>query len=81
MSKDLIYFKEFILDGEGKPSEYNWEIVESIYIDHENSVAKMIQGFLYSCLDFVQNDKTLKVAKDYFKEIIFFFSFNEILFL
>ena len=73
MSKDLIHFKEFISEDEGTPSEYNWEIVESIYRDHGNSVAEMIQGFLYSCLDFVQNDKTLKLAKDYFTELIFYY--------
>ena len=41
----------------------------------------MIQGFLYSCLDFVQNQKTLKLAKDYFTELIFYYkkslSFSE----
>ena len=42
MSKDLIHFKEFISEDEGTPSEYNWEIVESIYRDHGNSVAEMI---------------------------------------
>ena len=73
MSKDLIHFKEFILEDEGTPSEYNWEIVESIYRDHGNSVAEMIQGFLYSCLDFVQNNDTLKLAKDYFTELIFYY--------
>jgi hypothetical protein len=73
MSKDLIHFKEFILEDEGTPSEYNWEIVESIYRDHGNSVAEMIQGFLYSCLDFVQNNNTLKLAKDYFTELIFYY--------
>ena len=73
MSKDLIYFKEFILEETGTASEYNWEIVENIHVDHRNSVDDMIQGFLYSCLDFVQNDKTLKVAKDYFIELIFYY--------
>ena len=76
MSKDLIHFKEFILEDEGTPSEYNWEIVESIYRDHGNSVAEMIQGFLYSCLDFVQNDNTLKLSKDYFTELIFYYKKN-----
>ena len=73
MSKDLRHFKEFISEDEGTPSEYNWEIVESIYREHGNSVAEMIQGFLYSCVDFVQNDKTLGLAKDYFTELIFYY--------
>ena len=48
-------------------------IVESIYKEHGNSVADMIQGFLYACLDFVQNEKTLGLVKDYFKEFIYFY--------
>ena len=66
-------FKDFILEEEGTPENYDWNIVESIYRDHGNSVAEMIQGFLYSCLDFVQNDKTLKLARDYFTELIFYY--------
>ena len=73
MSKDLINFKDHIVEDEGTPQNYNWAIVESIYRDHGNSVAEMIQGFLYSCFDFVQNDKTLKLAKDYFTELIFYY--------
>ena len=33
----------------------------------------MIEGYLYSCADFVQDDKTLKLAKDYFKELIYYY--------
>ena len=73
MSKDLINFKDYIVEDEGTPSQYDWATIESIYRDHGNSVAEMIQGFLYSCLDFVQNDKTLKLAKDYFTELIFYY--------
>ena len=73
MSKDLINFKDFIEEDEGTPENYDWAIVESIYHDHGNSVAEMIQGFLQSCLDFVQNDKTLNLAKDYFSELIFYY--------
>ena len=73
MSKDLINFKDHILEDEGTPENYNWAIVDSIYREHGNSVAEMIQGFLYSCLDFVQNEKTLKLSKDYFTELIFYY--------
>ena len=73
MSKDLINFKDFIVEDEGTPENYDWTIVESIYRDHGNSVAEMIQGFLQSCLDFVQNDKTLDLARDYFTELIFYY--------
>ena len=73
MSKDIINFKDFIEEDEGTPETYDWNTVENIYRDHGNSVAEMIQGFLYSCLDFVQNDKTLKLAKDYFTELIFYY--------
>ena len=76
MSKDLINFKDYILEDEGTPQQYDWATVESIYRDHGNSVAEMIQGFLYSCLDFVQNNKTLKLAKDYFTELIFYYKNN-----
>jgi hypothetical protein len=81
IGKDLINFKDHIFEEEGTPDNYNWDIVECIYREHGNSVAEMIQGFLYSCLDFVQNQKTLKLAKDYFTELIFYYkkslSFSE----
>ena len=73
MSKDIINFKDFIEEDEGTPDTYDWNTVENIYRDHGNTVAEMIQGFLYSCLDFVQNDKTLKLAKAYFTELIFYY--------
>ena len=73
IGKDLINFKEYILENEGTPNNYNWSIVENIYNVHGNTVAEMIQGFLYSCLDFVQNEKTLNLAKDYFTELIFYY--------
>ena len=73
MSKDLINFKDYIEEDEGTPEKYNWETVESIYKDHGNTLAEMIQGFLYSCLDFVQNERTLGLARDYFKELIFYY--------
>ena len=73
MGKDLINFKDHIFEDEGTPSNYSWSIVEDMYSEHGNSVAEMIQGFLFSCLDFVQNEKTLKLAKDYFTELIFYY--------
>ena len=73
ISRDLVNFKDHIFEEEGTPSDYNWEIVESIYKEHGNSVAEMIQGFLYSCLDFVQNKKTLGLVKDYFNELISYY--------
>ena len=73
ISSDLINFRDHILEEEGKPSDYDWEIIESIYKEHGNSVADMIEGYLYSCADFVQDDKTLKLAKDYFKELIYYY--------
>jgi len=73
MGKDLINFKDHIFEDEGTPGNYSWSIVETIYNEHGNSVAEMIQGFLFSCLDFVQNEKTLNLAKDYFTELIFYY--------
>ena len=73
IARDLVNFKDHIFEEEGTASDYGWEIVESIYKEHGNSVADMIQGFLYACLDFVQNDKTLELVKDYFHELIYFY--------
>ena len=73
MSQDLIKFKEHILEDEGTPINYDWSIVENIYCEHGNSVAEMIQGFLFSCIDFVQNENNLNLAKDYFTELIFYY--------
>ena len=72
ISKDLIKFKEHILDDEGTPSNYNWSIIENIYC--ENSIAQIIEGFLYSCIDFAQKENNLNLAKDYFIEIIFYYN-------
>ena len=76
ISRDLVNFKDHIFEEEGTPLDYNWEIVESIYKEHGNSVAEMIQGFLYSCLDFVQNKKTLGLVKDYFNELISYYKIS-----
>ena len=73
IARDLINFKDHILEEDGTPSNYSWEIIESLYKDHGNSVADMIQGYLYSCIDFVQNEKTLNLVKDYFNELIFYY--------
>ena len=73
IARDLVNFKDHIFEEEGTASDYGWEIVESIYKEHGNSVADMIQGFLYACLDFVQNEKTLGLVKDYFNELIYFY--------
>ena len=73
ISKDLANFRDHILEEGGTPQNYTWEIIESMYNEHGNSVADMIQGYLYSCLDFVQNEKTLKLVKDYFNELIYFY--------
>jgi len=73
ISRDLVNFKDHIIEENGTPSDYGWEIVESIYREHGNSIADMIQGFLYACLDFVQNEKSLKLVKDYFHELIYFY--------
>ena len=73
MGKDLINFKDHIFEDEENAKDYNWSIIESMYHDHGNSVAEMIQGFLFSCLDSVQNEKTLNLAKDYFTELIFYY--------
>ena len=73
MSQDLIKFKEHILEDEGTPINYDWSIVENIYCEHGNTVAEMIQGFLFSCIDFVQNENNLNLAKDYFTELIFYY--------
>mgnify|MGYP002626093003 CR=1 FL=1 len=63
ISKDLINFKEHILEDKGTPINYNWSIVENIYCDIGNSIAQIIEGFLYSCIDFVQSDQNLNLAK------------------
>ena len=73
IAKDLANFRDHIFEEGGTPQDYSWEIIESIYNEHGNSVADMIQGYLYACLDFVQNEKTLKLVKDYFSELIYFY--------
>ena len=79
ISRDLIHFKDYINEEEGnKPSDYGWEIVDSIYREHGNSVAEMIQGFIYSCVDFVNNKDSLNIAKMYFTELIYFYSRNSL---
>jgi len=73
IARDLINFKDHIIEENGTPSDYNWEIIESIYKEHGNSVADMIQGYVYSCLDFVQKQKQLDLVKDYFNELIYYY--------
>ena len=76
MGRDLINFKDHILEEEGTPENYNWLTVDKIYQEHGNSVAQIIQGFLFSCLDFVEDKKRLDLAKKYFNELIFYYKKN-----
>ena len=56
ISSDLMNFKYHILEEEGNPSDFDWKIIESIYNEHGNSVADIIEGYIYSCVNFVQDD-------------------------
>lgn len=73
INKDLNSFKEHIFILEGTPKNYNWSIVEDIHDAHGNSIAEIIQGFLESCIDFVQNEKLLNLVSDYFLELISYY--------
>ena len=72
ISRDLNYFKDHILYN-GTPSDYNWKIIDNIYENCGNSFNNIFHGFLFSCLDFVQDKETLNIVNDYFHEIIFYY--------
>ena len=69
IGKDLSNFRDHESEG-GNAKNYGWEIVEDIYNVRRNSIADIMQGFIENCIDFVQNEKLLKLVKNYFKELI-----------
>ena len=73
ISKDLVNFKIYMEEEGGSEKNYDWRAVESIYYEHGNSMAEILQGFLDSCIDFVVNKKTLNLSRIYFNEIIFYY--------
>jgi translation initiation factor 4G len=76
IGKDLIKFKDFIEDQDNngkrhnKIENYDWAIVEDIYDVHKNSLSDILNAFIDSCIDFVQNTQNLDYSKSYFNILI-----------
>ena len=73
--KDLIEFKDFIEDG-NDVNKYQWEIISDIYNNRQNSIAEILGSFIQNCIDFVQNNKTLKYSSLYWEEFIQYYGPN-----
>ncbi|MCQ2820602.1 MAG: MIF4G domain-containing protein, partial [archaeon] len=73
IDKDLRLFRDHIQEGLDK-STYSWQIVTEIYNIRGNSISEILTAFLESCLDFVSNENYLKIANDYWYDLILYYS-------
>ena len=72
---DLTEFKDFIEEGNDL-DKYQWEIITEIYNERQNSIAEIMKSFIENCIDFVQNDNTLKYSNQYWEELIRYYGPN-----
>ena len=72
---DLTEFKDFIEEGNDL-DKYQWEIITEIYNERQNSIAEIMKSFIETCIDFVQNDNTLKYSSQYWEELIRYYGPN-----
>ena len=72
---DLTEFKDFIEEGNDL-NKYQWEIITEIYNERQNSIAEIMKSFIETCIDFVQNDNTLKYSSQYWEELIRYYGPN-----
>ena len=61
-------FKEFIEEGDNE--EYPWKEIIYLYEHKKNSFSKIIEGYIISCGDFIENINNIKIAKKYINELV-----------
>jgi len=69
IKKDLNEYKDFIED-EGNSKNYNWEITTDLYDIKLRSFDDILEGYIVSSGDFIEQESNIKYAKDYIKEFI-----------
>ena len=65
---DLIKYKDFI-KKEGNSSNYSWEIITDLYEDKGQKLGDILEGYIIGCSEFIINNKNIKYAKQYIREI------------
>ncbi len=75
IKKDLNEYKDFIED-EGNSKNYNWEITTDLYDVKLRSIDDILEGYIVSSGDFIEQESNIKYAKDYIKEFIGFYHKN-----
>ena len=68
-------YKDFIED-EGNSKNYNWEITTDLYDVKLRSIDDILEGYIVSSGDFIEQESNIKYAKDYIKEFIGFYHKN-----
>ena len=69
IKKDLYEYKDFIED-EGNSDNYNWEITTDLYDIKRRNFDDILEGYIISSGDFIEQESNIKYAKDYIKELI-----------
>jgi hypothetical protein len=75
MKKDLNEYKDFIQE-EGSSDNYNWETTTILYEVKFRSFDDILEGYIISSGDFIEQESNIKYAKDYIKELIEYYHKN-----
>ena len=69
IKKGLNDYKEFV-EEEGTSEKYPWKETTYLYDKKEKSLDDILEGYIASCVDFIEKESNIKYAKDYIKELI-----------
>ena len=75
MKKDLNEYKDFIQE-EGSSDNYNWETTTILYEVKFRSFDDILEGYIISSGDFIEQESNIKYAKNYIKELIEYYHKN-----
>ena len=73
IKKDLNEYKDF-LEYEGTSENYNWNIITDLYDIKLRNFDDILEGYIVSSGDFIEQESNIKYAKDYIKELVGFYS-------
>jgi len=73
IKKDLNEYKDF-LEYEGTSENYNWNIITDLYDIKLRSFDDILEGYIISSGDFIEQESNIKYAKNYINELVVFYS-------
>ena len=72
IKKDLNEYKEYI-EEKGNSENYAWETTTELYDINFKSFDDILEGYIVSSGDFIEQENNVKYAKDYINELISFY--------